>query len=286
MKFSILATFLSIVATGKAGCVPDNVVAQDLPDFMTLTNPTSTDSGSRKLVDNRTFENAGRRLASPITEEEVRSLFNLWDAFLATGDSRLVATRYGEGAVLLPTVSDRVRTDFDGIKDYFDTFLAKDPRGSIVEGHIRIGDDWATDVGIYEFTMGTTGEVVRARYSYFYEPNESGQWMISHHHSSLMPEEVAVGKAITEDEVRALFTLWNDALKTLDPKKVALRYSENAVLLPTMSDETRAEFCTIEDYFIHFLQHEPTGEILESHVMIGHNWAQDVGEFSDFSMCC
>ena len=92
-----------------------------------------------------------------------------------------------------------------------------------------------------------------------------------------MPEEIAMGKAITEDEVRSLFGLWNDALLTLDPKKVADRYAKGGVLLPTVSDVPRTDYAGIEDYFVHFLKLKPKGEILESHVTIGNNWCQDVG---------
>ena len=42
-------------------------------------------------------------------------------------------------------------------------------------------------LGIYEFTMGTTGDKVKGRYSFVYVW-EDGQWKISHHHSSVMPE--------------------------------------------------------------------------------------------------
>ncbi len=283
MKFCLLALGVSLLSTCQARCGMRSTDAEKL-DFHTVVKGHSADDQSferRNLakVDNRSVEFVHRNLADgPLSEDDVRSMFSLWDAALATEDSRIVATMYGQNATLLPTLSDRVRTDFDGIKDYFDSFLAKDPRGEIIEGHIRIGEDWATDIGIYEFTMGATGDVVRGRYSYFYEPDESGKWKISHHHSSMMPEETQVGKAVTEEEIQALFGLWNDALKTLDPKMVALRYSENAVLLPTMKDDSRTDFCGIEDYFIHFLKNEPTGEILESNVLIGHNWAQDVGK--------
>ena len=47
--------------------------------------------------------------------------------------------------------------------------------------------DWCQDVGIYEFTMGATGDKVKGRYSFVYVW-EDGQWKISHHHSSVMPE--------------------------------------------------------------------------------------------------
>ena len=100
--------------------------------------------------------------------------------------------------------------------------------------------------------------------------------MISHHHSSLMLEEVVRPKAITKDEVRGLFELWNDALATGSPQKVAERYTKDAVLLPTLSD--RARYTGIADYFVHYLEKEPTGKILEGNVKIGPNWAQDAGE--------
>ena len=32
--------------------------------------------------------------------------------------------------VLLPTVSDQPRTNYDSVKDYFDTFLLKKPQGT------------------------------------------------------------------------------------------------------------------------------------------------------------
>ena len=132
-------------------------------------------------------------------------------------------------------VSDIPRTDFDSIKDYFDSFLLKKPQGEILEGYIRIGDGWAQDNGIYEFTMGATGDVVKARYSFMYVQDDDGKWKIGHHHSSQMPEGITVAQQIDENQVRNLFNLWNDALATKDPKVVASRYTKDAVLLPTVS---------------------------------------------------
>jgi hypothetical protein len=99
--------------------------------------------------------------STDITEKEVRALFELWNSALATGDSRIVASRYIkvryglsliritlmqcishinkmyryksiillQSPVLLPTVSDKPRTDYDSVKDYFDGFLLKKPQG-------------------------------------------------------------------------------------------------------------------------------------------------------------
>jgi len=215
---------------------------------------------------------------SDITKDEVRALFSLWNNALATGDSRIVASRYAvkTGSVLLPTVSDVPRNDFDSIKDYFDAFLLKEPQGEILEGDIRIGDGWAQDCGIYEFTMGATGDKVKARYSYVYV-YEGNQWKISHHHSSVMPEGIDIATPIKKEEVQNLFHLWNDALATGDSKLVASRYASNGVLLPTVSDIPRDDNAKIVNYFDAFLQKKPQGEILESFVTIGTNWCQDVG---------
>jgi hypothetical protein len=113
-----------------------------------------------------------------------------------------------------------------------------------------------------QFTMGATGDKVKARYTYNYV-KEDGIWKIQHHHSSVMPEGT-FGEPITESEVRGLFSLWNNALATLDPKKVASRYAKKGVLLPTVSDIPRAHFSDIEDYFKKFCLLKPQGEILES----------------------
>ncbi|KAL3935971.1 MAG: hypothetical protein SGBAC_008612 [Bacillariaceae sp.] len=215
-------------------------------------------------------------LYSPnISEGEVRRLFYLWNDALATLDSQAVANRYARQAVLLPTVSDVPRTNRDGIVDYFNHFLEKRPQGVILDSFVRIGDNWCQDTGIYEFTMGTTGDKVKARYSFVYV-FEGGEWKIAHHHSSMMPEG-AKGTVLEEDQVRSLFYLWNDALATLDPDAVASRYSKNPCLLPTVSDIPRCDYPSIRDYFVHFLEKSPQGQILESFVQTGPDWCMDNG---------
>lgn len=219
-----------------------------------------------------------------ISQGQVRALFYLWNDALATGDSRIVAKRYAEEPLLLPTVSDKPRTDYESIKDYFDNFLQLQPQGIILEGHITIGNGWARDAGIYEFTMGATGSKVKARYTFVYV-YENGQWKISHHHSSVMPEASKANGPVqvTEDQIRNLFFLWNDALDTLDSDLVARRYSKDAVLLPTVSDTPRTDYDSIKDYFDNFLKLKPQGTIIDSFVTVGDGWAKDVGIY-EFTM--
>eukprot|EP00580_Thalassiosira_gravida_P001515 CAMPEP_0201606506 /NCGR_PEP_ID=MMETSP0492-20130828/5928_1 /ASSEMBLY_ACC=CAM_ASM_000837 /TAXON_ID=420259 /ORGANISM="Thalassiosira gravida, Strain GMp14c1" /LENGTH=590 /DNA_ID=CAMNT_0048070923 /DNA_START=17 /DNA_END=1789 /DNA_ORIENTATION=- len=277
MKFASFSVALAL-ATQAHGFAP-NAASPALRSINSNTVSTSSRSTSLDLFGSKWLSNkinGPAEVDTDITEKEVRALFDLWNQALATGDSRIVASRYTKSPVLLPTVSDQPRTDYDSVKDYFDAFLLKQPQGEILDGNINIGDGWATDVGIYEFTMGATGDKVKGRYSYNYV-KEDGVWKIQHHHSSVMPEEIAMGKPITEDEVRGLFSLWNNALATLDSKQVAARYAKSGVLLPTVSDTPRTDFTSINDYFVNFLKLQPQGEIMESHVTIGKNWCQDVG---------
>ncbi|GAX21245.1 hypothetical protein FisN_1Lh074 [Fistulifera solaris] len=221
----------------------------------------------------------GITIGKKIEKDEVRSLFNLWNDALATGDSAKVAARYSKNAVLLPTVSDKPRNNNDLIVDYFNNFLTLKPQGVIDSGDILIGTNWAQDAGIYTFTLGANGKKVQARYSFVYV-YEDGEWKISHHHSSMMPEKIVVPEPVTKEQVRSFFNLWNDALATLDPKKVAARYAKDAVLLPTVSDIPRTSPDLIENYFEAFLQKKPQGVIDSGNIKIGANWAQDAGIYT------
>lgn len=122
-------------------------------------------------------------------EAAVASLFDRWNNSLKTLDSDKVVANYADDAVLLPTVSNKPRTNHEEIKDYFNSFLKKEPSGVIDKRIIKIGCNVAQDVGVYTFTF-KGGQKVQARYTYVYE-YENGNWLIAHHHSSAMPEKVA-----------------------------------------------------------------------------------------------
>ncbi len=127
-----------------------------------------------------------------IDETTVASLFDRWNDSLKTLDSDKVVANYSDDAVLLPTVSNKPRTNHEEIKDYFNAFLKKEPSGVIDKRYIKINCNIAQDLGIYTFTF-KGGQKVQARYTFVYE-YENGQWLIEHHHSSAMPEKVAVHK--------------------------------------------------------------------------------------------
>ncbi|MDK1341947.1 SgcJ/EcaC family oxidoreductase [Streptomyces sp. 378] len=135
----------------------------------------------------------GAKHAKPVSTAQVLGLFDRWNAALGTGDPQKVADLYAKDAVLLPTVSNEVRADRAGIVDYFEHFLRNKPVGTKVESVVNVLDrDTVIDTGVYEFALTDhdTGEksTVKARYTYAYEKQPNGRWLIVNHHSSKMPQ--------------------------------------------------------------------------------------------------
>ncbi|QHC60542.1 SgcJ/EcaC family oxidoreductase [Rathayibacter sp. VKM Ac-2760] len=128
---------------------------------------------------------SGRAVAP--TDAEVRGLFDEWNAALATGDPAAVDALYTADAVLLPTVAPGVLDTSAERTAYFGAFLANRPTGVIDESVVRdLGDGFASNTGLYTFTLGATGDVVHARFTFVYE-EIGGEWKIIEHHSSREP---------------------------------------------------------------------------------------------------
>lgn len=117
---------------------------------------------------------------------EILSLFDEWNRALATGDAENVVAFYDSNAILLPTISNKVRHNHEEIKDYFIQFLDQRPQGEINESNIQLFDHIAINSGIYTFTF-KDDTTVQARFSFVYRWNGEN-WNIVEHHSSRMPE--------------------------------------------------------------------------------------------------
>ena len=89
-----------------------------------------------------------------------------------------------------------------------------------------------------------------------------------------------VCKAISEQEVAALFDRWNQSLQTGDAHKVVANYADKSVLLPTVSNTPRLNAAQKEDYFDHFLENKPFGRIDTRTIEIGCNTAVDAGLYT------
>ena len=121
-----------------------------------------------------------------MTENNILSLFEDWNSALQTGDPKQVAALYETNAILLPTISNKVRHNHEELEDYFVNFLAKGPVGKIDESNVRTFGDVAINSGVYTFTFKDDASV-QARFTYVYRWNGQ-KWLIVEHHSSQMPE--------------------------------------------------------------------------------------------------
>jgi len=128
---------------------------------------------------------------APVSDATVAAQFDRFNAAWATKDPDKVTALFAPDAVLLPTLSGEERKTSAGIRDYFVGFLKKSPVGHIDTSTIRTGCNKATRTGNWSVTLTDPKthktSVAKARYTFIYR-YQSGQWMIAHLHSSLMPE--------------------------------------------------------------------------------------------------
>ncbi|MBN2723134.1 MAG: SgcJ/EcaC family oxidoreductase [Deltaproteobacteria bacterium] len=117
----------------------------------------------------------------------IKSLFEKWNDALKTCDPGEVVKLYKPSAILLPTMSNKVRHTPSEIKDYFVHFLSNKPEGKIIESNIRIFGDIAINSGLYSFKFSDE-TVTDARFTFVYEKTND-DWLIIEHHSSQMPEK-------------------------------------------------------------------------------------------------
>lgn len=121
-----------------------------------------------------------------MNNSEIMALFETWNRAVQTGNPKIVTDLYETDAVLLPTISNKVRHNHDEIEDYFIQFLENSPKGKINESNIQALGEIIIHSGIYTFTFKDDKEV-KARFSFVYQWNGE-DWKIIEHHSSQMPE--------------------------------------------------------------------------------------------------
>lgn len=89
-----------------------------------------------------------------------------------------------------------------------------------------------------------------------------------------------MSRAMNESVILSLFDQWNSALKTGDPKQVTALYDDEAILLPTVSNQVRRDSGEIEDYFAHFLTKGPQGKIDQANVRLFADLAINSGVYT------
>jgi uncharacterized protein (TIGR02246 family) len=86
--------------------------------------------------------------------------------------------------------------------------------------------------------------------------------------------------SVTAAAVEAQFARFNDAFETKDPETVTRLFSDDAVLLATVSNVPRTDHAAIKDYFVSFLKSAPVGTINSSTVKLGCNLAYRMGTWT------
>ena len=92
--------------------------------------------------------------------------------------------------------------------------------------------------------------------------------------------ETAVCAPATRRLAEHLFDRWNEALRSGDARRVSECYTDDAVLLPTVSNVPRLSRSEIQDYFEHFLQKQPLGKVDQRNVKFGCNKITDAGVYT------
>lgn len=154
---------IAVVASALAGCAANQGISNNAPASRTESCKVTSD-------------------------QEIAALFDRWNQSLQTGDPDKVVANYAERSILLPTVSNKPRLTVADKEDYFRHFLQDGPSGKIDFRQLELGCNFAVDSGLYTFTFARTGTTLHARYTYTYHWN-GVQWLITSHHSSLMPEK-------------------------------------------------------------------------------------------------
>lgn len=127
------------------------------------------------------------------SQQQIEQAYAKWTDTVtsAHGDPTAVVSLYAEQAILLPTMSPEVCRDKDAISRYFTTLTA--PPGlriSTEAMHIQVFDTIAIASGIYTFHYQknhVNDTSIAARFSFVFQQQQDGQWLIIQHHSSVLP---------------------------------------------------------------------------------------------------
>lgn len=130
-----------------------------------------------------------------ISENMVKELWKGWADSLSTNPEEVSEQYWNHDSILLPTLSNKIRSTKEEKINYFEHFLQKKPVASIDQDFVALGCNTAQYNGIYSFqlTDPETSEVstAMARFTYVFTTgqNEGAKenWKIETHHSSLMP---------------------------------------------------------------------------------------------------
>lgn len=122
-------------------------------------------------------------------KEEIVSMTQMWIRAVSSENPREVVKLYSDSAVLVPTLSNKIRTTSRDIFEYFEYFLKKKPQIEVCESFVNELNNIAIHSGKYIVKINSnTQETITCRFTFVYERHVLCKWKILHHHSSICPE--------------------------------------------------------------------------------------------------
>ena len=123
--------------------------------------------------------------------QALRDVFARWIETNVAGDLDGVCALYHPQAIFWGTISPFLRTTPDEVRDYFHMFFNPVAPMKILHHHteLRVYGNIGMNSGSYTFYFPATNGVrtIDARYSFAYELQNDGGWLIVDHHSSKVP---------------------------------------------------------------------------------------------------
>jgi hypothetical protein len=120
-------------------------------------------------------------------EQVLKENMDLWFKLLKEKNIEAMVELYAERCSFLPTFSDKIITDKQGVREYFEHFMSMSPEGKLVSEDT--GEELAE--GVYSssafYDFDTPNGVVNARFDMTWVKKD-GKWVIKVHHSSVVPK--------------------------------------------------------------------------------------------------
>jgi uncharacterized protein (TIGR02246 family) len=120
-----------------------------------------------------------------MSDSTIAELLQEWTNAVKSGVPKQVVSLYHDDGILLGTFSNKERVGHELIFEYFENLLKSPVEVQIVSENPHVFESSAINVGHYNFVTG--GKTINARFSFVYHKN-NGEWKITSHHSSIMPE--------------------------------------------------------------------------------------------------
>jgi len=125
-----------------------------------------------------------RALAGPA--EEASAVIDRWATALSANDADAVVNLYAPDGLLHGTSSPTLNAGTSAISEYFKVLPGSGNKVTIGDRHmVALGDAATMGVGFYEF-KSAQGATRPARFT-FVMIKRGPDWLIAHHHSSVLP---------------------------------------------------------------------------------------------------